>query len=195
MQMQIESRHFGDVQVLAPEVFKDDRGYFMEVYRLDQFKELGLPEEFLQENQSGSTKGVLRGLHFQWDEPMGKLMRVTQGQAFLVAADIRHGSPTLGEWFGTVVSSEDKRQLWAPAGFARGFCVLSDFAEIQYKCTSIYNPEGEGGIAWDDPEIGVEWPVSDPILSDKDTTAQSFADWLKTSESQCFQYESSHASF
>ncbi len=189
VQMQIESKHLGDALVLAPEVFEDDRGFFMEVYREDQFKELDLPHHFMQENQSGSTKGVIRGLHFQWDPPMGKLMRVTAGSAFLVAVDIRHGSPTLGEWFGTEVSSENKRQLWAPAGFARGFCVLSDFAEIQYKCTSIYNPAGEGGIAWNDTDIGVDWPETEPLLSEKDDSAQSLQEWLATDESKQFQWK------
>ena len=189
MQMQIESKHLGGAVVLAPEVFEDERGFFMEVYREDQFKGLGLPHKFMQENQSGSAKGVIRGLHFQWDPPMGKLMRVTAGSAFLVAVDIRHGSPTLGEWFGTEVSSENKRQLWAPAGFARGFCVLSDFAEIQYKCTRIYNSAGEGGIAWNDPDIGVDWPEKAPLLSEKDDSAQSLPEWLATDDSKLFQHQ------
>jgi len=134
MSVQVESRNLGDVVVLVPSIFRDGRGFFSEVFRADQFKELGLPHEFLQDNHSGSVKGVLRGLHFQWDPPMGKLMRVTRGAAFLVAVDIRKDSPTLGQWFGKEVSAEDGRQIWAPAGFARGFCVLSDYAEIHYKC-------------------------------------------------------------
>lgn len=188
MQMSIESKHLNGIVVLQPEVFEDERGFFLEAYRADQFKELGLPHEFVQDNHSRSVKGVLRGLHFQWEPPMGKLMRVTIGTAFLVAVDIRKGSPTLGQWFGIEVSAENKKQVWAPAGFARGFCVLSDVAEIQYKCTGIYNNKGESGILWNDPEIGVEWPIKDPILSQKDAVAQPLSEWLKKPESDHFKY-------
>jgi len=121
----------GLVVLSHPDVFEDERGFFVEVFRADLFAELGLPTAFVQDNHSRSRKGVLRGLHFQWDPPMGKLMRVTLGRAFLVAVDIRKGSPTLGEWFGMEVSAQSKKQIWAPAGFARGFCVLSDYAELQ----------------------------------------------------------------
>jgi dTDP-4-dehydrorhamnose 3,5-epimerase len=130
----------------------------------------------------------VRGLHFQWDPPMGKLMRVSQGSAYLVAVDIRRGSPTLGKWVGVEASAENRRQVWAPAGFARGFCVLSDVAEIQYKCTGIYSNKGESGIRWDDPDIGVEWPVQDPLLSEKDRKAQTLAQWLSRPESGNFSY-------
>ncbi|HYQ85758.1 MAG TPA: dTDP-4-dehydrorhamnose 3,5-epimerase, partial [Bacteroidota bacterium] len=126
MQIKIESRHLGDVVVLAPEVFEDERGFFLEAYREDQFKSLGLPTNFGQDNHSRSARNVVRGLHFQWEPPMGKLMRVTYGSAFLVAVDIRKGSPTLGKWFGIEVSAQNKKEVWAPAWFARGFCVLSD---------------------------------------------------------------------
>jgi dTDP-4-dehydrorhamnose 3,5-epimerase len=119
---------------------------------------------------------------------MGKLMRVTFGSAYLVAVDIRKGSPTLGQWFGLEVSAENKKQVWAPAGFARGFCVLSDYAEIQYKCTAIYNSKGESGIRWNDPEIGVEWPVKDGILSAKDRSAMSLAQWLASKEADMLKY-------
>jgi dTDP-4-dehydrorhamnose 3,5-epimerase len=188
MKMQIESRHLDGVVVLVPEVFEDSRGFFLEAFRADQFRALGLPGEFAQDNHSGSTKGVLRGLHFQWDPPMGKLMRVTYGRAFLVAVDIRKGSPTMGQWFGIEVSAENKKQVWAPAGFARGFCVLSDFAEIQYKCTGIYNSKGESGIRWDDPAIGIQWPSGNYILSEKDRKAQSLAHWLASPASDHFKY-------
>jgi len=187
MDIRIESRHLGDVVVLKPDVFEDARGFFMETYRADQFKSLGLPHEFVQDNHSRSAKGVLRGLHFQWEPPMGKLMRVTIGSAFLVAVDIRKGSPTLGKWFGIEVSAENKKMVWAPAGFARGFCVLSDAAEIQYKCTGIYSNKGESGILWNDPDIGVEWPVKDPVLSDKDKRAQTLAQWLASPMSEHFR--------
>lgn len=188
MKMNIESVHLGDIVVLKPDFFSDDRGWFMEVYRSDLFKELNLPSVFVQENHSGSVKNVLRGLHFQWDPPMGKIMRVVQGEAFLVAVDIRKGSPTLGQWYGEIISSENKKQIWAPAGFARGFCVLSDYAEIQYKCTGVYNNHCESGIKWNDPEIGIDWPIQHPIISEKDAKAQNLSDWLKTPESDFFIY-------
>src|SRR5271166_5993281 len=157
MQITIDSRHLEDVVVLVPGIFKDDRGFFSETFRADQFRLLGLPTDFVQDNHSRSVKGVLRGLHFQWDPPMGKLMRVSLGTAFLVAVDIRKGSPTLGKWVGVEASVENRRQVWAPAGFARGFCVLSDVAEIQYKCTGLYNGKAESGIRFDDSQIDIEW--------------------------------------
>jgi dTDP-4-dehydrorhamnose 3,5-epimerase len=188
VEISLESRHLGDLVVLVPQVFEDPRGLFMETFRVDKFKALGLPTEFMQDNHSRSKKGVVRGLHFQWDPPMGKLMRVTYGSAFLVAVDIRKGSPTLGKWFGTEVSAANKKQVWAPAGFARGFCVLSDFAEIQYKCTGIYNDKAESGIRWNDPEIGIEWPEKNPELSGKDRVAQSLSEWLASASSEYFRY-------
>jgi dTDP-4-dehydrorhamnose 3,5-epimerase len=187
--IRIESRHLGEVVVLAPQVFEDARGFFMEVFRADEFEAMGLAADFVQENHSGSKKGVLRGLHFQWDPPMCKLMRVTSGSAFLVAVDIRKGAPTLGQWCGVEASAENKRQVWAPAGFARGFCVLSDFAEVQYKCTGVYNSKAESGIRWDDPQIGIRWPVSDPVLSEKDRDAQTLSDWLASPNSEFFRYQ------
>lgn len=189
MKIEIESRHLNGVIVVVPEVFKDDRGFFMECYKDSVFRELGMPTHFVQDNHSRSTKGVVRGLHFQWEPPMGKLMRVTRGSAYLVAVDIRKGSPTLGRSFGIGVSAENRRQVWAPAGFARGFCVLSDTAEIQYKCTGEYNGNGEGGIRWDDPALEIEWPVKDPILSTKDVKAPSLKEWLSTPESDHFTFE------
>lgn len=188
MQVKIESKQInGDVVVIVPEIFEDERGFFTEVYREDQFKELGLPTNFVQDNHSRSARGVLRGLHFQWEPPMGKLMRVTFGEAFLVAVDIRKDSPTLGQWYGELVTTKNKKQIWAPAGFARGFVVLSDFAEIQYKCTGIYNNKAESGILWNDPKIGIEWPIENPILSDKDKNAQTLDEWLNKSESENFK--------
>ncbi len=188
MEIKIESRYLQDVVVLVPEIFQDSRGFFMETFREDQFKALGLPYRFVQDNHSRSAKGVIRGLHFQWEPPMGKLMRVTQGSAFLVAVDIRKGSPTLGKWVGIEASSENRREVWAPAGFARGFCVLSDFAEIQYKCTGAYNNKGESGILWNDPEIGIKWPVTNAELSEKDKKAQTLAQWLASPASDNFLY-------
>ena len=188
MRIAIESQHLNGLTVLAPEVFEDERGFFMETFRVDQFSELGLPTTFVQDNHSRSARGVLRGLHFQWDPPMGKLMRVTVGSAFLVAVDVRLGSPSLGQWFGTEVSAANKKQVYAPAGFARGFCVLSDFAEIQYKCTGIYNNHGESGILWSDPAIGIDWPVTDPTLSAKDAKAQTLEQWLASPSAHNFKY-------
>lgn len=187
MEFQIESVHLGDIVVLVPEVFQDSRGYFMEVFRADQFKKLGLPTGFVQINQSGSNKNVVRGLHFQWDPPMGKLMRVVHGNAFLVAVDLRKGSRTLGKWFGTEVSAENRKQIWAPAGFARGFCALTDSTVVEYQCTGTYNGKGESGIRWNDLAIGIEWPVTDPLVSEKDRNAQSLAEWLASPSSEHFQ--------
>ena len=187
MQVTIEKAPLDGVIVVKPEVFEDQRGFFMEVFRKDQFEQIGLPGNFVQLNHSASCKNVVRGLHFQWAPPMGKLMRVTAGAAFLVAVDIRKGSPSLGKWFGIEASAESKIQLWAPACFARGFCVLSDYAEIQYLCTGIYGPKGESGILWNDPEIGIDWPVKDPILSEKDKNAQTLAQWLQREESEHFR--------
>jgi len=175
------------LMVLQPEVFEDKRGFFAEVYRKDQFAQFGIKEEFVQDNHSRSSKGVLRGLHFQWEPPMGKAMRVTLGEAFLVAVDIRKNSPTLGQWYGALVSAENRKMIYAPAGFARGFFVTSEIAEIQYKCTGLYSNKAESGILWNDPEIGIEWPAIDPVLSAKDMQAQTMADWLKNADSNQFK--------
>ncbi len=188
MQLSIQSKHLDDIAVVKPEVFQDDRGFFTEFYRSDQFRELGLPDNFVQGNHSRSSKGVLRGLHFQWDPPMGKLMRVTFGSAFLVAVDIRKGSPHLGKWFGMEISAENKLEIWAPAGFARGFCVLTDFAEIQYLTTGVYSNKAESGIRWNDPEIGIVWPIKQPILSNKDENAQTLSQWLSKPDSDYFSF-------
>ncbi len=188
MPLRIQSTHLNGVVVLKSDVFEDARGFFMETFRADQFAEFGLPVNFVQDNHSRSARNVLRGLHFQWDPPMAKLMRVTYGAAFLVAVDIRKGSPTLGQWFGIECSADNKLQVYAPAGFARGFCVLSDFAEVQYKCTGIYNPKAESGIRWNDPAIGIRWPVAEPLLSNKDAHARTLEEWLAAPESDNFRY-------
>jgi dTDP-4-dehydrorhamnose 3,5-epimerase len=190
MAFSIESVHLNDVVIIAPQVNGDSRGFFMETFRVDQFRELGLPTEFVQDNHSRSAKGVLRGLHFQWDPPMGKLMRVTNGAAFLVAVDVRKGSPTLGQWFGMEVSAENKKQIWAPYGFARGFCSLTEGCEVQYKCTGIYNPRAEGGIYFADPAIGIRWPIdpSTAVTSDRDRRAPTLAQWLESPLSDNIPY-------
>jgi dTDP-4-dehydrorhamnose 3,5-epimerase len=182
MPFSIEPTELPEAVVVVPKVFPDGRGFFQEVFRDDQFAALGLPSRFVQLNHSGSVKGVVRGLHFQIDPPMGKLMRVTRGEAFLVAVDIRKNSPTLGRWVSISASEKNRKQLWAPATFARGFCVVSDFAEIQYLCTATYDPAGEAGIRWNDPRIGVRWPVEKPILSDRDSRAPLLDEWLKRPE-------------
>ncbi len=188
MKFTVESRHLNGLVVLVGESFQDERGFFLESFRKDQFLELGLPGDFVQDNHSGSVRGVVRGLHFQWEPPMAKLMRVTVGEAFLVAVDIRKGSPTLGKWVGVEASARNRRQVFAPAGFARGFCVLSDFAEVQYKCTSIYNNKGESGIRWNDPAIAISWPTDNPRLSPKDAAAQTLEEWLRKPESDSFRF-------
>ncbi|HVB29035.1 MAG TPA: dTDP-4-dehydrorhamnose 3,5-epimerase [Terriglobia bacterium] len=188
MPLKIESRHLGEIVVVVPQVFGDDRGYFMETYREDDFGKLGLPTSFVQDNHSYSKKGVLRGLHFQWEPPMGKLMRVTRGTAFLVAADVRPGSPTAGQWFGIEVSAENRKQVWAPAGFARGFCALTDDVEVQYKCTGTYNSKAESAVRWDDPTLGIDWPVRDVTVSEKDRQAQTLAEWFASADSEKLAY-------
>jgi dTDP-4-dehydrorhamnose 3,5-epimerase len=175
-----------DVILLEHEAFEDERGYFMEVYRRDEFRAAGLPESFVQLNESRSTRNVIRGLHFQWDPPMGKLMRVAEGAAFLVAVDIRHDSPTLGQWVAETLTADDRREIWAPAGFARGICALADNTRVQYLCTGIYNGAAESGISWKDREIAVTWPVMTPHLSAKDQTAPTLREWLARPEAKRF---------
>lgn len=186
MNIKLIHKALNGLVVLQPEVFQDERGFFMECYRTDQFADFGIDAPFVQDNHSRSSYGVLRGLHFQWEPPMGKLMRVTQGSAFLVAVDIRKNSPTLGQWYGEEITAENKKMIWAPAGFARGFCVTSEFAEIQYKCTGLYNNTNESGILWNDPAIGIQWPISNPQLSAKDEHAQTLAQWLTKPEASKF---------
>jgi len=164
------------VIVVEPQVFGDDRGFFMETYHEAKFREGGIAEPFVQDNHSRSVKGVLRGLHYQLPNPQGKLVRVVQGSVFDVAVDIRRGSPTFGRWTGVELSADNKRQLWIPAGFAHGFCVTTDTAEVVYKCTTLYDGPNDRGIRWNDPSIGIEWPVKVPILSAKDSTAPLLAD-------------------
>jgi dTDP-4-dehydrorhamnose 3,5-epimerase len=188
MKIELFACYLNGIKVLRPEHFEDERGFFHEVFRADQFGELDLPTVFVQQNHSSSRQGVLRGLHFQWDPPMSKLMRVTVGEALLVAVDIRKGSPTLGHWIGIEASASNRLQVWAPPGFARGFLARSEYVEMQYMCTSQYNAPGEAGIHWNDPQIGIDWGVTDPILSAKDEQAQSLAEWLAHPDSDIFSY-------
>ena len=168
--------------VIEPTVFKDERGYFVETYNQHDMKEAGLDMVFVQDNQSMSTRGVLRGLHFQKQFPQGKLVRVVRGKVFDVAVDLRSDSKTYGKWFGVELSAENMKQFYIPEGFAHGFLVLSDEAEFCYKCTDFYHPGDEGGLAWNDPEIGVEWPLEegvDLIISEKDQKWKGLKDTFK----------------
>ena len=168
--------------VIEPTVFKDERGYFVETYNQNDMKEAGLDMVFVQDNQSMSTRGVLRGLHFQKQFPQGKLVRVVRGKVFDVAVDLRSDSKTYGKWFGVELSAENMKQFYIPEGFAHGFLVLSDEAEFCYKCTDFYHPGDEGGPAWNDPEIGVEWPLEegvDLIISEKDQKWKGLKDTFK----------------
>ena len=167
------------VYIIEPKVFGDNRGYFMETYNKEHFAEAGLTMNFVQDNESSSSKGVLRGLHFQTKHTQGKLVRVTKGEVFDVAVDLRKGSPTYGQWEGVVLSAENKKQFYIPEGFAHGFLVLSDHAIFNYKCTDFYCPEGEGGVLWNDPYIGIEWPldgIDNIILSEKDKVHPTLKD-------------------
>ncbi|MBQ4233246.1 MAG: dTDP-4-dehydrorhamnose 3,5-epimerase [Lachnospiraceae bacterium] len=170
--------------VIEPTVFKDERGYFVETYNRNDFEAEGLDMTFVQDNQSMSTKGVLRGLHFQKEYAQGKLVRVVDGEVFDVAVDLREGSPTLGKWFGVRLSSENQKQFYIPKGFAHGFIVLSDIAVFAYKCTDFYHPGDEGGLKFDDPDIGVDWPIpegmtkDDLIISEKDTKWSGIKEYL-----------------
>ncbi len=173
------------LKVITPTVFGDDRGYFMETYNENDMKAAGLDYVFVQDNQSASKKGVLRGLHFQKEFPQDKLVRVVNGEVFDVAVDLRPGSKTFGKWYGVLLSAENKKQFMIPKNFAHGFIVLSDYAEFCYKCTDFYHPNDEGGLLWKDPEIGVEWPMpegmteADLTLSDKDQKWDGIAAYKK----------------
>jgi dTDP-4-dehydrorhamnose 3,5-epimerase len=165
------------VVILEPKVFGDERGFFLESYNEATFAALGLPTRFKQDNHSGSRKGVLRGLHYQLKQPQGKLVRALRGEIFDVAVDLRRDSAHFGQWFGTALSAENKRMLWIPPGFGHGFLVLSEFAEVTYKATEFYAPAFERSIVWNDPAIGIEWPVEgEPTLSEKDRAGSLLAD-------------------
>lgn len=174
--MQVEKTELDGVLLVTPQVFGDDRGFFMETFNRDKAAELGLPTEFVQDNHSKSSQGVLRGLHYQNPAWQGKLVRVVQGEIFDVAVDIRAESPTFGKWVGAYLNDENKQQLYVPQGFAHGFCVTSKTAEVVYKCTDMYAPQQEGCLLWNDPEVGIDWPVDDPSLSAKDQVGQRLSE-------------------
>ena len=188
MPFTVEPTAIPGVLVARPQTFADERGWFAEIVRVDSFAPLGLPTQFVQVNQSRSARGVVRGLHFQWEPPQGKLMRVVTGRAFMVAVDIRPGSPTLGRHVAVEASADEPILFWAPASFARGFCALSDVTEVEYFCTATYNAASESGIRFDDPDIGIAWPASEPTLSARDAAAPSLADWLARPESAIFAW-------
>ena len=181
----VETCDIEGIKVITPTVFPDERGYFMESYHYEAYKEAGIDQVFVQDNESASKKGVLRGLHFQINYPQDKLVRVLSGEVFDVAVDLRKGSPTFGKWFGVVLSAENKKQFFIPKNFAHGFLVLSDAAVFAYKCTDFYHGNDEGGIAFDDPDIGIKWPLpegmtaDDLIISEKDKKWPGFKDYLK----------------
>ncbi|MCD7745286.1 MAG: dTDP-4-dehydrorhamnose 3,5-epimerase [Lachnospiraceae bacterium] len=178
--IKVETCEIEGLKVITPTVFGDARGYFMETYNYNDFKAAGIDQIFVQDNQSASKKGVLRGLHFQKQFPQDKLVRVVSGAVFDVAVDLRKDSATFGKWFGVELSAENKKQFFIPKNFAHGFVVLSDYAEFAYKCTDFYHPDDEGGLRFDDPDIGVKWPIPEGMalnMTDKDRNWGSFAEY------------------
>ena len=162
--------------MVQPRVFADERGFFLETFHATKFRDAGLPDHFVQDNHSRSKMGVLRGLHFQEPNAQGKLVRCLRGAIWDVAVDIRIGSPTFGKWVGVELNDENRRMLWVPAGFAHGFCAMTDDSDVLYKCTAPWNPASERSIAWNDPEIAIHWPIPEPILSPKDAEAPLLKD-------------------
>ena len=176
--IKVDTCEIEGLKIITPSVFGDSRGYFMETYQYNDFKEAGIGQVFVQDNQSSSRRGVLRGLHFQIDYPQDKLVRVIRGEVFDVAVDLRKGSPTFGKWHGEILTEENKKQFFIPKNFAHGFLVLSEKAEFCYKCSDFYHANDEGGIYYADPEIGIEWPIPEGlelIMSDKDTKWAGFS--------------------
>jgi dTDP-4-dehydrorhamnose 3,5-epimerase len=161
--------------VIEPQVFGDARGFFYESYNEAKYREAGIDRRFVQSNVSRSARGVLRGLHYQWPHPQGKLVSVLEGEVYDVAVDIRRDSPTFGKWAGVMLTAENHRHFWIPEGFAHGFCVVSEHATFAYQCTDLYDAKADGSIRWDDPTIGIDWPVSEPLLSEKDREAPLLA--------------------
>lgn len=175
--MIVEKTPIEGVLLVKPKVFGDKRGFFVETWQKKRYEEAGINLPFVQDNHSMSTKGILRGLHFQKKHPQGKLVMVSQGEVFDVAVDLRKDSPTFGQWFGALLTAENQHQLWVPPGMAHGFVVLSETAHFHYKCTDYYHPEDEGSIRWNDPDVDVKWPISfEPVVSEKDAKAPFFAD-------------------
>lgn len=175
--MKVIKTKLDDCIIIEPKVFGDERGFFLETFQAERYAiEAGITLPFVQDNHSRSSKGVLRGLHFQKTKPQGKLVRVVRGKVYDVAVDIRKGSSTYGQWEGLILSEENKNQFWVPPGFAHGFVVLSDTADFEYKCTDYYDPSDEGCILWNDSDLGISWPIDNPILSNKDVSADRLVD-------------------
>ncbi len=174
--MKISETRLPGVLLIEPDIFGDHRGFFLETWNKRRYQEAGLDRDFVQDNLSLSRHGILRGLHYQWPQPQGKLVQVLRGAVFDVAVDIRQGSPTFGQWVGYELTAENHLQLFIPEGFAHGFCVISDQALFSYKCTDLYNPATEHGLLWNDPDIQIDWPVSEPLLSEKDSAALALRD-------------------
>jgi dTDP-4-dehydrorhamnose 3,5-epimerase len=166
------------VILVEPKLFPDERGFFLETFHERKYREGGIPASFVQDNQSRSVQGTLRGLHSQRQHPQGKLVRAIEGEIFDVAVDIRRGSPTFAQWVGVVLSAENFLQLYVPPGFVHGFCVLSGVAQVEYKCTDFYAPNDEQSVIWNDPDIGIAWPIADPVLAPKDRNAPRLAEIL-----------------
>ncbi|MCP3168555.1 dTDP-4-dehydrorhamnose 3,5-epimerase [Myxococcus qinghaiensis] len=174
--MKVTPLEIPDLLLVEPKVFGDDRGFFMELFHAKRYADAGIPGPFVQDNYSRSARGTLRGLHFQEPQGQGKLVQVFAGSVYDVALDVRRGSTTFGQWVAVELSAENRRQLWIPPGFAHGFCVTSDTADFHYKCTTLYAPETERCIAWNDPDLAIPWPVSEPLLSPKDLRAPRLKD-------------------
>jgi dTDP-4-dehydrorhamnose 3,5-epimerase len=185
--MKINKTPIDDLLILEPDIYKDGRGFFLETFHEQRYKELGIKNHFVQDNLSFSSKGILRGLHFQYQHPQAKLVQVLSGEVFDVAVDIRQGSPTFGKWFGLLLSQDNLFQMLIPEGFAHGYCVISETAIFAYKCSDFYSPIDEGGLLWSDPDIGIEWPVSNPVLSQKDSRLPLLSEFPK--EWQTFSYK------
>jgi dTDP-4-dehydrorhamnose 3,5-epimerase len=166
--MRLIATEIADIVIVEPDVYRDDRGFFLETYHADRYRAAGIEGPFVQDNRSRSIRGAIRGLHLQRSRPQGKLIQVVEGEVFDVAVDVRRGSPTFGRWVGVILSAGNFRQCYIAPGFAHGFCVLSDVAQVEYKCTELYDPSDELGIAWDDPRIAIAWPIAEPVLSDRD---------------------------
>jgi len=176
--VKVTELHIHELLMIEPDVYEDKRGYFMEVYHHNRYAEIMNNTAFVQDNLSFSVKNTLRGLHFQFKHPQAKLIQVISGEVFDVAVDIRNGSPTFGKWAGEILSDQNRRQLFIPEGFAHGFCVLSETAHVLYKCTDVYYPEYDKGIVWSDPDMGIDWPIKNPLLSEKDRNLPPLSHWV-----------------
>ena len=177
--VEFQQTRLDGVLVVVPKVFEDPRGFFFESYHADKYREGGVDAAFVQDNHSRSSRGTLRGLHAQWRKPQGKLVRVLAGEIYDVAVDARQKSPTFGQWVGVTLSAENRHQIWVPPGFVHGFCVTSEFAEVEYKCTDVYDPGYELTVLWNDPAIGIDWPIDDPLLSAKDAEGKPLREQME----------------